>query len=93
MPISITDPTMERYFFHINEAVEFILECLPLINTGEIFIPKMKIQSIKKLADKISKKQKIIGLRRGEKIEEILLTQNEKSKAIEKKDFWIIKPY
>jgi FlaA1/EpsC-like NDP-sugar epimerase len=92
-PLSITEPNMKRYFFHVSEATDFILKCLPLIKEGEIFVPKMNLYKIKDLADKISKKQKIIGLRRGEKIEEILLTQDEKSRAIEKKDFWMIKPY
>ena len=89
--ISITDPNMKRYFFHVDEAADFILKCLPLIKEGEIFVPKMKLYKIKDLANKISKKQKIIGLRRGEKIEEILLTKDEKNRAIEKKNFWIIK--
>jgi len=89
--ISITDPNMKRYFFHVDEAVDFILNCLPLINEGEIFVPKMKLYKIKDLADKISKKQNIIGLRSGEKIEELLLTKDEKNKAIEKKNFWIIR--
>ena len=89
--ISITDPNMKRYFFHVDEAVDFILNCLPLIKEGEIFVPKMKLYKIKDLANKISKKQKIIGLRRGEKIEEILLSKDEKNSAIEKKNFWIIK--
>ncbi len=91
MPISITDPTMERYFFHINDAVEFILECLPVMNTGEVFIPKMKMQNIKKLADKISKKQKIIGKRSGEKIQELLMSSDERKIAVEKENMWIIK--
>jgi len=90
-PISITEPNMKRYFFHVDEAANFILECLPLIKEGEIFVPKMKLYKIKDLANQISKKQKIIGLRRGEKIEEILLSKNEKNRAIEKKNFWIIK--
>jgi UDP-N-acetylglucosamine 4,6-dehydratase len=89
--ISITNPNMKRYFFHVDEAADFILKCLPLIKEGEIFIPKMKLYKIKDLANKISKKQKIIGLRRGEKIEEILLSKDEKNRAIEKKNFWIIK--
>ena len=89
--ISITDPNMKRYFFHVDEAVDFILNCLPLIKEGEIFVPKMKLYKIKDLADKISKKQNIIGLRSGEKIEELLLTKDEKNKAIEKKNFWIIR--
>ena len=91
--ISITEPKMKRYFFHVNEAVEFILNCLPLITEGEIFVPKMNSYSIQDLADKTSKKQKIIGLRQGEKIKEILITKDEKSMATEKKNMWIIRPY
>jgi UDP-N-acetylglucosamine 4,6-dehydratase/5-epimerase len=90
-PISITDPTMKRYFFHINDAVDFILQCIPLTNMGEIFIPKMKIESVKKLADQISKKQKIIGKRNGEKIQELLMNSDERKIAVDKKDMWIIK--
>ena len=91
--ISITEPKMKRYFFHVNEAVEFILNCIPLIIEGEIFVPKMNSYAIKDLADKTSKKQKIIGIRQGEKIEEILITKDEKNMAIEKKNMWIIRPY
>ena len=91
--ISITEPKMKRYFFHVNEAVEFILNCIPLITEGEIFVPKMNSYAIKDLADKTSKKQKIIGIRQGEKIEEILITKDEKNMAIEKKNMWIIRPY
>ena len=53
---------------YTNEAVNFILECIPLIKKGEIFVPKMKLYNIKKLASTISKKHKIIGLRKGEKM-------------------------
>ena len=91
--ISITEPKMKRYFFHVNEAVEFILNCIPLITEGEIFVPKMNSYAIKDLADKTSQKQKIIGLRQGEKIKEILITKDEKSMATEKKNMWIIRPY
>jgi UDP-N-acetylglucosamine 4,6-dehydratase/5-epimerase len=92
-PLSITLPTMKRYFFHVDEAADFILYCLPLINTGEVFVPKMKLYNVKDLADKVSKKQKIIGLRQGEKMEEILITKEEKTKAKSLKNMWIIKQY
>jgi len=91
-PLSITDPKMKRYFFHIDEAVEFILKSLLVMNKGEILVPKMKSYKIKDIATNISKKQKIIGLRSGEKINEILITDTEKSLAVERKDMWIIKP-
>ncbi|MEM2159937.1 MAG: polysaccharide biosynthesis protein [Candidatus Nitrosotenuis sp.] len=92
-PLSITEPSMQRYFIHANEAVDFILKSLLLAKAGEIFIPKMQKYNIKKLADRISKSQKVIGLRRGEKLEEILLNSEERANAIEKNDMWIIKPF
>ena len=90
-PLSITHPSMERYFFHVNEAVDFILSCLPLINSGEIFVPKMKMYKISKLANEITKNHKIIGLRKGEKLKEILLTDEELKCATSNKKMWIIK--
>ena len=92
-PLSITDPKMERYFFHVNEAVDFIIGCIPIVNAGEIFIPKMKSYNIKDLASEISKKHKIIGLRQGEKLEEILMTQEEEKNAEEKENLWIVRQY
>jgi len=90
-PLSITHPEMQRYFFKIHEAVDFILDCLLLMKSGEIFIPKMKSYNIKQLANRISKNQKIIGLRKGEKIEENLLTKDEQKSAVEKSNMWIIR--
>ena len=91
-PLSITDPLMKRYFFHRDTAVDFILKCLTLTNNGEIFVPKMKLEKVKDLALKKSKKLKVIGKRPGEKIEEILITKDEEKCSIEKTDMWIIKP-
>jgi len=90
-PLSITHPSMERYFLDIDDAVNFILECIPLTNHGEIFVPKMKSYKIKDLAKKISKRKKIIGLRGGEKMKEILMTEDENKIAEERKNMWIIK--
>ena len=90
-PLSITHPEMERYFFHVHEAAEFILKCLPILNKGEIFIPKMKSYNVKDLAKKISLDHKIVGLRKGEKLKEDLMTEREKKFSVEKKDMWIIK--
>ena len=91
-PISVTNPSMKRYFFHISEAIDFILDCLMKTNQGEIFVPKMKAYKIKEMADKISKNQKVIGLRPGEKLKEILITETERKQAKELKNMWIIKP-
>ena len=92
-PLSITDPNMKRYFFHTDEAVSFVLDCIPLIDRGETFVPKMKSFKIKDLANKFSKNHKIIGLRQGEKLDEQLITPDEKKNALEKPNMWIINQY
>lgn len=91
-PLSITDPKMERYFFHVEEASEFVLKCIPLANEGEIFVPKMELFKIKDLANKISKKHRVIGLRPGEKMNEILMSEEEKKKAKKINGMWVIHP-
>jgi len=93
LPLSITHQSMQRYFFHIDEAIDFVLQCLPLADKGEIFVPKIKLYKIKDLASKISNKHKIIGLRQGEKMSEILITEEEKKNAKSDKKMWIISHY
>ena len=90
VPLSITSLDMKRYYCHINEAADFIIDCIPLIKSGEIFVPKMRSYRLVGLANKISKKHKIIGIRQGEKIEEVLISDEEKLFSIDKKDMWII---
>ncbi len=93
LPLTITDPKMKRYFFHMHEAVDFILQCMLQVNKGEIFVPKMKLYTITDLALKISKNHKIIGPRQGEKLQEILITEEEKKISKEKDNMWIIQNY
>ena len=53
----------------------------------------MKSYKIKTLAQKYSKKHKIVGLRQGEKLKETLITKDETKKSLEKSDMWILSPY
>ena len=53
---------MKRYFFHMNEAIDFIIECMLHVNKGEIFVPKMNLQKITDIASKLSKNQKLLVL-------------------------------
>jgi UDP-N-acetylglucosamine 4,6-dehydratase len=92
-PLSITDPNMKRYFFHVDEATDFILLTLSEMKLGEIFVPKMEQHNLKDLASKISQNHRIIGLRQGEKLEELLITDNELKRSTDKNNMWIIRPY
>lgn len=81
-PLTITDRGTKRYFIKINDMADFVLEVLSGARGGEIFIPRkeiMKEYRMVDLANKISKRHKIIGLRPGERLIEPLWTQEERS--------------
>jgi len=90
-PLTITDPKMKRYFFHMDDAVDFILQCLILCKGGETFVPKMSLHSMNTFANQISRHHKIIGKRKGEKLSEKLISDYEKSIAKKNNDMWIIR--
>lgn len=92
-PLSITDKQMKRFFIEKEKAITCILKCMLMAKNGEIFVPKLKSFKITDLANSISKKHKIIGLRYGEKINELLITEQEKRIAKETKEMWIIKQH
>ena len=77
-----------------EQGVNFVLNSLLRMKGGEIFIPKCPSIKITDLA-KILKKNvlfKIIGLRPGEKIHEVLCPQEDARNTIEFKTFYIIQP-
>tara|TARA_B110001454_G_C12668505_1_gene412653 strand:- start:42 stop:908 length:867 start_codon:yes stop_codon:yes gene_type:complete len=92
-PLSITDKKMKRFFVEKEIAVKYILKCMLMANDGEIFVPKLQSFKIVDLANTISKKHKIIGLRYGEKLDELLITEQEKRIAEDTKEMWIIKQH
>ena len=91
-PISITNSKMKRFFLTIDEAVSFVLECISYINECEIFVPNIKLHNMQHLANKVSKKQKIVGTRKGEKLVEVPISDSEKKHATKKDNMWIINP-
>ena len=83
-PITITDPKVERYFMTLEESVHLVLRAAVEGKSGETLILKMgKPISIKKIAEKLIKSSgknieiKFSSLRKGEKLSESLIGQNE----------------
>jgi UDP-N-acetylglucosamine 4,6-dehydratase/5-epimerase len=102
----LTDKRMKRFFMTKDDAVDLILHAAELSQGGETFVLKMpiiqlidlfeamKIVLAPKFGLKPSQiKTKIIGIRRGEKLTENLLTNYELSNVLETKDFFIIPKY
>jgi len=90
----ITDIRMTRFWITLEEGVNFVIESLKMMKGGEIFIPKLKTFKILDLAKAIDAKKKIriIGIRAGEKIHEILCSSDESQNIVEYKNFYILKP-
>jgi UDP-N-acetylglucosamine 4,6-dehydratase len=90
----ITDIRMTRFWITLEEGVNFVIESLKMMKGGEIFIPKLKTFKILDLAKAIDAKKKIriIGMRAGEKIHEILCSSDESQNIVEYKNFYILKP-
>jgi FlaA1/EpsC-like NDP-sugar epimerase len=93
-PVPITDLSMKRYFMQPEEVISFIMEAFEKGGKGEIYIPKLKlvdlIEVIRGRAG-ISYPYEVIGIRRGEKLTEELISTEELRYAEELKDKWILR--
>jgi len=92
--LPITDTRMTRFWLTIEQGVTFLLACLARMRGGDIFVPKIPSMSIMELAEVIAPECRIdiIGVRPGEKIHEVLLTEDEARMAREFDDFFVIEP-
>ena len=92
--IPITDERMTRFFIALKEGVEFVLKSLERMQGGEIFVPKIPSVKITTLAKAIAPEipHKIVGIRPGEKLHEIMIPRDDSRLCLEFKDFYILKP-
>lgn len=90
--ITITDHTMTRFWITLPQAILFVISSLEHMRGGEIFVPKLPSMNIADLAQAICPdcKVKIIGIRRGEKLDEYLISSEEGRHTKELKDSYII---
>lgn len=92
--LTITDERMTRFFITKEQAVQFVIDCLEIMRGGEIFVPKIPSMKITDLANVIAPgvKKKIIGIRPGEKIHELLLSEGESRRTKEFARYYRIEP-
>lgn len=92
--LTITDPRMTRFWITLEQAVNFVLYSLENMVGGEVFVPKLPSMNIMDLAAAIAPEcqTKIIGVRPGEKLHEIMVTRDEARNTIEFHDYYVIKP-
>ena len=89
-PITITDPNMTRFMMSLDQAVDLVLFAFKNGHNGDLFIQKspaatieLLTNTIKNLFNRPEHEVKIIGTRHGEKLYEVLMTKEEKVRAID----------
>ena len=90
--LTITDERMTRFWITLEDAVEFVIQSFETMKGGEIFVPKLPSMNIIDLASAIAPEcdKKIIGIRPGEKIHEVLITEDEARTTVEDGTRYII---
>ncbi|MCX6808592.1 MAG: polysaccharide biosynthesis protein [Candidatus Berkelbacteria bacterium] len=98
--ITITDPNMTRYLMSTREAISLVFQAVLNSEGGEIFVMRMPATKVSNIAEVMTKlfgndetKQKIIGVRPGEKLHEVLVSKNESPRTkIYNEKYYVILP-
>jgi UDP-N-acetylglucosamine 4,6-dehydratase len=93
--VPITDHRMTRFFITLEQGANFVINCIEEMKGGEIFVPKMPSIKITDLARAVCPgcKQKIIGIRPGEKLHEMLVPKDDGIYTYEHKNKFVTYPY
>jgi UDP-N-acetylglucosamine 4,6-dehydratase len=92
--LTITDERMTRFWITLEAAVEFVLSSLDLVQGGETFVPKIPSMKIVDAAKAIAPEAELrtVGIRPGEKLHEVLLTEDEARHTYDLGDRYVIMP-
>jgi len=92
--VTITDPRMTRFWITLPEAVELVVNALFHMQGGEIFVPRLPSMKIIDLAKAIAPDCEIewIGIRPGEKLHELLITEDEGRNTVTYNGVYIVMP-
>jgi UDP-N-acetylglucosamine 4,6-dehydratase len=92
--LPITDPRMTRFWITLEQGVHFVLSSLALMNGGELFVPKIPSMKMTELARAMAPNlpHDIVGIRPGEKLHEVMITEDDARLTLELDDRYVICP-
>jgi UDP-N-acetylglucosamine 4,6-dehydratase/5-epimerase len=92
--ITITDNRMTRFWITLDQGVRFVISAVEKMHGGEIFVPKIPSMRLADLAETIAPSCEIecIGIRPGEKLHEVLVSEDEARNTVEVEDMYVIQP-
>lgn len=92
--LPVTDAAMTRFWITLQQGVDFVLKNLERMHGGEIFVPKIPSVRVVDLAKAMAPElpHKIIGIRPGEKLHEVMCPADDSHLTLEFDDHFVIKP-
>ena len=92
--LPITDPRMTRFWITLQEGVDFVLKNFERMRGGEIFVPRIPSVRIVELASAMAPNlpQRIVGIRPGEKLHEVMCPADDCHLTLEFEDYFVIQP-
>ena len=92
--IPITDPRMTRFWITLQQGVDLVLKSFERMQGGEIFVPKLPSMKVTDLAEALAPgiPTKIIGIRPGEKLHEVMCPAETANLTLEFHDHYVILP-
>lgn len=92
--LPITDARMTRFFWEVEDAVDFTLSSIGMMVGGEVFVPKIAARRIVDVAAEIAPHlpQEIVGIRGNEKLHETLISEDEARMTLDLGDRYVIQP-
>jgi len=95
-PVTITDPKMTRFLLPLDQAVDTVFAALRGAKAGETFIPRAPSASVANIAKALIGSRKIAirvtGVRPGEKLHEIMISEEEVHHCVRRGDYYAIRP-
>jgi len=92
--ITITDERMTRFWLAIEQGVRFTIAAIERMQGGEVFVPKIPSMRVVDLAKAIAPEAELefIGIRPGEKLHEVLISEDESRHTLELDDMFVVEP-
>ena len=92
--LPVTDPSMTRFTITLTEGVRFVLSSLAMMRGGEIFVPKIPSLRLAELMEALAPGIPVetVGVRPGEKMHEVLITEDEARTTVDLADRYVVEP-
>ena len=95
-PITVTVPEMTRFLLSLDQAVDTVMEALRYAKSGETFVPDAPSANMMNLAKALIGDRgieiKITGIRPGEKMHEIMVSEEEANHCVRRGNYYAIRP-